>query len=201
VTAEVLAADAVDEAVRLLGDGRLVAIPTDTVYGLAARLDDTGAVAALFDAKGRPDTVPVAVLCATLDAATALARAWPAAAAALAARFWPGPLTVVVDADPALEARLGSSRGVGLRVPNDAGCARLLAATGPLAVTSANRHGEPPATSAAAAHRALGDVVAAVLDGGVRDGVVSTVVDCTGSEPVVLREGALDAAAVRAAVS
>lgn len=180
----------IDEAVELLSLGSVVAIPTDTVYGLAARLDDDAPVARLFAAKRRPASLPVAVLCASAEEAAALAAAWPKSAAALARRYWPGPLTLVVAAPRALAARLGSARGVGVRVPDDALCRALLERTGPLAVTSANPHGVAPATTAAGV-AAVAEGVAAVFDGGTRDGAVSTVVDLTGATPLLVREGAL----------
>jgi L-threonylcarbamoyladenylate synthase len=180
----------IDAVVELLAAGSVVAIPTDTVYGLASSLDDAS-IRRLFAAKGRPATLPIAVLCATTEDAAGLASVWPPSAARLADRYWPGPLTQVVHADPALVARLGSQRGVGVRVPHDVLCRTLLARTGPLAVTSANRHGRAPATTAEEV-RAI-DGVAAVLDGGTRSGTVSTVVDLTGPSPVVVREGAVPA--------
>ena len=188
-------------AAALLADGAVVAVPTDTVYGLAARLDDDAALGRLFAAKRRPATAPIAVLCATTAGARGVATQWPPSAARLARRFWPGPLTMVLAAPPALAARLGATGGVGVRVPDDAVCRALLEVTGPLAVTSANRHGGVPATTSEAVVASLGDDVAAVLDGGVRDGVVSTVVDLTGPAPLVLREGAVPASAVLAALS
>lgn len=183
----------------LLAAGEVVAVPTDTVYGLAARLDDPVAIGRLFAAKHRPASMPVAVLCATTADAAGVAKGWHEGAARLAGRYWPGPLTLVLDADPALAARLGARRGVGVRVPDDATCQALLALTGPLAVTSANEHGAPPATTAADA-LALGGI-ATVLDGGTRDGAVSTVVDLTGRTPVVVRDGAIPARDVLAALS
>jgi L-threonylcarbamoyladenylate synthase len=183
-------AASIDEVVALLGAGSVVAIPTDTVYGLAARLDDDASVERLFAAKGRPASVPIAVLCATTEGAMGVATAWPPSAATLAQRYWPGPLTQIIDADRALVTRLGSVRGVGVRVPSDALCAAVLERTGPLAVTSANRHGEQPATTAAAV-LAVVVGIAGVLDGGMRDGAVSTVVDLTGPTPVIVRDGAV----------
>lgn len=198
MTARVLSVADLDVAARLLSDGAIVGIPTDTVYGIAARCDSDAAVAALFDAKRRPDAVPIAVLCATADEAVGIAVRWPRAAAVLAAAHWPGPLTVVVDADAALAARIGAAGTVGLRVPDDEACLGLLSMTGPLAVSSANLHGEPPATSARAVVATFGDAIAAVVDAGERSGTVSTVVDVTGAHTVVVREGSISAATVRA---
>ena len=120
----------------------------------------------------------------------------------LMAAFWPGPLTLVVPTDAALAARVGATRGVGLRVPADATCRGLLGRSGPLAVTSANRHGDRPATAAEAVRDARGAAeVAAVLDAGPRDGEVSTVVDLTGDGAAIVREGAIGTADVRSTVS
>jgi len=187
----VLTARELEDAAALLAGGAVVAVPTDTVYGFAARLGDDEAVARLFAAKRRPGSSPVAVLCATGAGARAIATSWPPSAERLAERFWPGPLTVVVDADPSLVDRLGATRGAGVRVPNDATCRALLALTGPLAVTSANLHGEPPATTAGEVARSLAVGVAAVVDDGVRGGAVSTVVDLTGADVLIVREGAI----------
>lgn len=192
----VLGVDELAEAADLLSGGAIVGIPTDTVYGLAALPSDPDAVAALFAAKLRPGAVPVAVLCSNEDQAAALLRRWPPAAARLAARFWPGPLTIVVDAPPSLAARLGAPRGVGVRVPDDKACLALLELTGPLAVTSANLHGDAPATTAEQVARAFEGTVAAVLDDGARDGVVSSVVDVTSSVAAILREAAVASADV-----
>jgi len=198
VSVRVLGADQLGGVVALLAAGRVVAIPTDTVYGLASQLD-APAVDRLFAAKRRPASMPVAVLCASADDARRIAAQWPPAAERLATRYWPGPLTVVVGADRVLAALLGSAHSVGLRVPDDALCRELLERVGPLAVTSANRHGEAPATTPGAVVAAFGaEDVEAVLDGGERDGEVSTVVDLTANAPSVVRHGALDADAVLA---
>ncbi len=184
-----LAPDELEVAAALLAGGAVVGIPTDTVYGLAAHLADA-ALEALFAAKRRPDDVPVAVLCADRDDVATLGATFPPVAERLAAALWPGPLTLVLDAPAALVRRVRAVRGVGVRVPDDEVCRSLLALTGPLAVTSANLHGAPPAETAdevVATFAASG--VAAVLDGGRRGGVVSTVVSTVG-RPEVLREGA-----------
>jgi tRNA threonylcarbamoyl adenosine modification protein (Sua5/YciO/YrdC/YwlC family) len=192
MTTRVLPSEELDLAAALLGDGEVIAVPTDTVYGLAAALGEPASISRLSTLKGRPETVPVAVLCASLDQARHLASSWPEGAAGLSAALWPGPLTIVVPAAAHLAARLGSTDSVGLRVPDDAICQALLARTGPLAVTSANLHGAPPATTAREVLTAFeGAGLAGVLDGGTRDGEVSSVVDVSGAEPVIVREGAL----------
>lgn len=179
-------ADALDE-------GAVVALPTDTVYGLAARLDRPDATAAVFCAKGRPPGLALPVLVGSWRQARRVAARWPRAASMLAARFWPGALTVVVAADPALGARLGGDgRSVGIRQPDHRFVQQLCRKAGPLAVTSANRHGEPPCTTAGAVVAAFdGGDVTLVVDGGRCDGEPSTVVDCTVAPPACLREGAI----------
>lgn len=179
---------AVEAAAAVLAGGGVVVLPTDTVYGIAALPEHRDALYAL---KGRPANVPVAVLVGQVEQAWSLAVPSPLARR-LAARFWPGPLTIVCRATAEW---YGTS--VGVRCP-DHGFVRALAArVGPLATTSANRHGRPtPATAAAAAAALLGPV-GLVLDGGRCEGVPSTVVDATGDEPLVLRAGAIPAESFR----
>lgn len=166
------------DAVDALRAGEVVAVPTDTVYGLVATLDHA---ARLFEAKQRPTDVDLPVLCADRDQAQSLA----ADPLPDLAEQWPGPLTLVVRRVPSLTADLGAHHEtVGLRVPAHDVTRELARLVGPLASTSANRHGEPPCTTAEEV-RAVFDVV--VVDGGTCDGRPSTVVDCTGPEPRVLR--------------
>jgi len=183
-----------DEAAAALEAGRVVAIPTDTVYGLAARIDRPEALSAIFAAKGRPTGVALPVLVGQWRQAKQVAARWPRAASLLGARFWPGALTVVVPADPALGELLGGDgKSVGLRHPDHRFVRLLCRRAGPLAVTSANPHGAPPCTSATAVCEAFSPRdVALVVDGGTCDGVPSTVVDCTETPPKCLREGAIE---------
>lgn len=197
-----LAPTELDRAAALLVAGRLVGVPTDTVYGLAAAFADDAAIDSLFAAKHRPDSMPIAVLCGSTDEAATLATEWSEHAALLARRFWPGPLTLVVRAAAPLCRRVRAEHGVGVRVPDDPTCLGLLARTGPLAVTSANLHGGEPATTATAVSSTFDDpAVAAVIDDGPRDGVVSTVVDLTGDSPLFLRVGALSREELLGAIS
>ncbi len=185
--------EALEAAVRELERGRVVAIPTDTVYGLAARIDRPEALAAVFAAKGRPPGLALPVLVSRWREARAVASSWPRSASMLAARFWPGALTVVVPCEPELGAHLGGGgTTVGLRRPRHKFVQALCHRAGPLATTSANRHGDPPCTTAAQVCSAF-DVtaVALVVDGGTCDGLPSTVVDCTVSPPACLREGSI----------
>ena len=182
-----------DEALRLLLDGGVVALPTDTVYGVGASLVHADAVASLFLLKGRPVGVPLPVLVHALSPIQEIDVEWSELAQRLSEEFWPGPLTIVVPASRELALRVGGSGDtVGVRVPDDELLLSLLRDSGPLAVTSANAHGEPPCHSAQEVLAALsGDRLAGVLDGGERRGEVSTVVDVSDSSWRVLREGAI----------
>lgn len=163
-------------------------LPTDTVYGLAASLDHPEAVRELFRVKGRPEGVPVAVLVADEDQASALAVV-TAQAAGLIRRHWPGPLTLVLEARASVAAVVGSADGsVGVRCPDHRLVRDLASRVGPLATTSANPHGRPTPADAEGVQRLFGGGLL-VLDGGTCDGLASTVVDVRGSEPVLLRQG------------
>ncbi len=192
------------EAVGLLRAGGIVAVPTDTVYGIAADMALPDAIERLFAAKGRPPEKAVAVLLADAAQAGELGAVSPAAAA-LATRFWPGGLTLVLPVRP--EARLprvlaGGAPTIGVRVPDHPAPRALAAALGPLPTTSANRSGEPDARDAAEILERLGGSLALVLDGGpIRGGQASTVVDCTLEWPSVLREGAIPSADIAAALT
>ncbi len=191
-----------ESAVAALADGEVVAIPTDTVYGLAARIDRPGAMAAIFTGKGRPPGLALPVLVGRWRQALDVASSWPRSASVLAARFWPGALTVVVPVDPVLGGHLGGDgTSVGLRRPSHKFVQALCRRAGPLATTSANRHGAPPCTTAAEVRDAFGaEVVALVVDGGTCDARPSTVVDCRVSPPACLREGAIAWAWVEASL-
>jgi tRNA threonylcarbamoyl adenosine modification protein (Sua5/YciO/YrdC/YwlC family) len=191
-----------EEALRLLLDGGVVALPTDTVYGVAASLAHADAVASLFLLKNRPAGVPLPVLVHALSPIQEIDVEWSERAQLLSEEFWPGPLTIVVPASRELSLGVGGSGNtVGVRVPNDELLLSLLRESGPLAVTSANAHGEPPCHSAHEVLAALaGDRLAGVLDDGDRRGEVSTVVDVSDSSWRVLREGAITAERIAAAL-
>lgn len=173
----------------------MVVLPTDTVYGLVARAFDAAATARLFALKQRTEGVPLAVLCASADQALALA-AEPddPAVRAVARRWWPGPLTLVVSRHPGVVLHLGEpATTVGLRVP-DHGLVRAVAdQVGPVAATSANRHGEPVVATAAEARNVFGDAVALIVDGGRLADRSSTVIDATTSPWRLLRDGPISA--------
>ena len=183
-------AEALKEAAEALRVGLAVALPTDTVYGLAADVSVPGATDRIFEVKHRPHDVDLPVLVADADQALGLATAVPDSALALMTRFWPGAITLVIPRAPELAADLGDDDAtIGVRCPDHAVPRTLCAIVGPLATTSANLHGEPTPETAGGVAEVFGDAVAVVLDGGPCTGSPSTVVDCTGVEPKLLREG------------
>ncbi|HEY0186403.1 MAG TPA: L-threonylcarbamoyladenylate synthase [Cellulomonas sp.] len=191
---------AIDEAVHTVARGGLVVLPTDTVYGIGADAFTPPAVAALLAAKGRGRQMPPPVLMPDLRTLDGLATAVPDAVRDLAAAFWPGGLTVIVRAQPSLAWDLGETHGtVALRIPDHPVALALLARTGPLAVSSANRTGQPSALEVGEAYAQLGRSVQVYLDGGrTPGGVASTIVDATGDVLRVVRLGALSLAELQA---
>ena len=189
------------EAVAAVANGECVVLPTDTVYGIGANAFDRAAVQRLLDAKERGRDMPPPVLIAEPSMLRAVGDDVPDAAKALAQAFWPGALTLILKAQSKSGMELGETRGtVAVRVPDHDGARALLRRTGPLAVSSANVSGQPPATTAAEAVAQLGDRVSVYLDGGsARGGVASTIVDFASTpEGVVLRAGALTLEQLRA---
>ena len=190
------------EAAASLRKGDLAVIPTDTVYGLAADAFMPPAVTSLLAAKGRGRQMPPPVLVGTVRAATALVEDLSAFGKDLIDEFWPGGLTLVMRANRNLIWDLGDTKGtVAVRMPLHELALELLKETGPLAVSSANRSGAPPATTADAEAQ-LGDAVAVYLDGGPCSGdVPSTIVDLTGVVPKLLRRGVISVARLREVVT
>jgi L-threonylcarbamoyladenylate synthase len=178
-------------AARAVQRGRLVLLPTDTVYGVGADAFSAEAVARLLAAKGRGRQMPPPVLVSAKTTLEALAVDVPEWARALVDELWPGPLTLVLRQQPSLQWDLGETRGtVAVRMPDHDVALALLARTGPLAVSSANRTGLPAATDADAAEEMLGQAARILLDAGPTPGPVpSTIVDCTGEQGRVLRLG------------
>ncbi|SFO90015.1 translation factor SUA5 [Geodermatophilus dictyosporus] len=182
-----------DAAAAAIARGQLVLLPTDTVYGVGADAFSPAAVAGLLAAKNRGRAMPVPVLIGEASTLGGLTLSVPPVASRLAEAFWPGGLTLVVEHAPSLAWDLGDAEGtVAVRLPDDDVARDLLRRTGPLAVSSANRSGRPAATTAQEALAQLGERAAVVLDGGPRAGAApSTIVDCTGPVPRVLRVGAV----------
>src|SRR5450755_1109066 len=180
-------------AVAAVQKGELVVLPTDTVYGIGADAFTSWAVSRLLAAKGRGRDMPPPVLVGTVRAANALVDDMGAFGQDLIDQFWPGGLTLVCRSSPTLAWDLGDTRGtVAVRMPLHAVALDLLKRTGPMAVSSANRTGQPAATTADEALDQLGDSVAVYLDGGpCPGGVASTIIDLTGSVPRLLRAGVI----------
>ena len=194
---------AIDEAVATVGRGGLVVVPTDTVYGIGADAFNPTAVAALLAAKGRGRQSPPPVLVPDARTLAGLARDVPEAVRDLVAAFWPGGLTIICHAQPSLMWDLGDTGGsVALRMPDHPTALALLRRTGPLAVSSANVTGAPPARDAADAHAQLGSSVAIYLDAGeAPGGVASTIIDATGPSLRIVREGAITRAQIAVVVA
>ena len=205
MTARVVLDDVAGRAVAIdvLRAGGVVALPTDTVYGIAVALETPGGIARLFHVKRRPPDKAIALLLDDVAQAASIGVMTPAAMV-LAGAFWPGGLTVVVTQrtdGPLPPGLTGGSPTIGLRVPDHAAPRALARAVGPLPTTSANLSGVPEARDAAEILAQLGDAVDLVLDGGpAHGGPASTVVDCTHDVPTVLRIGAIPVARIAAAL-
>ena len=184
---------AVEVAASALGEGRCVVVPTDTVYAIAADAFNPTGTRRVFGAKRRSRRFPLPVLVRSPKQLLGLAAEVPTPADRLMAAYWPGPLTLLLRAQPGLAWDLGDDRGVlAVRMPLDDVVLDLVRAVGPLAATSANLSGQPPASTAEGARQQLGELVEVYLDDGARGGgTPSTIVDLTRARPQVLREGAL----------
>ena len=178
-------------AVSAVKGGRLIVLPTDTVYGIGADAFDPAAVTALLAAKGRGRDMPVPVLVGSWQTIDGLAFAVPAAARELIAAFWPGALSLVVQHAPSLHWDLGESAGtVMVRMPLHPVAIELLREVGPMAVSSANISGSPPAVTSDDAQGQFGDLVEVYLDAGPsQQQAASTIVDLTSATPRILRQG------------
>ena len=195
-------ATAIQAAAHSVASGQLVVLPTDTVYGLGADAFDANAVADLLAAKGRGRDMPVPVLVGSWTTIEGLTSSVAERTWKLIEAFWPGGLTLVVEHAPSLSWDLGDARGtVAIRMPLHPVAIELLEITGPMAVSSANISGHPPAVTAQDARDQLGDSVAVYLDGGPAPAqIASTIVDVTAEVPRVLRAGAVSIDALRAVV-
>jgi tRNA threonylcarbamoyl adenosine modification protein (Sua5/YciO/YrdC/YwlC family) len=195
-------ADAISAATDAVRRGDLVVLPTDTVYGLGTDAFIPAAVATLLRAKGRGRDLPVPVLVGSWAALDGLVLHVPQTARDLVEAFWPGGLTMVLPHAPTLSWDLGETRGtVAVRMPLHPVALDLLRLTGPMAVSSANRSGQPAALTATGAQEQLGEDVAIYLDGGpCADPVASTILDLTSAVPRLLRAGAVTTEQLRAIV-
>lgn len=191
---------AIDEAAAILARGGLVAFPTETVFGLGADARNPDAIARLYKTKGRPPGHPVIVHLAGVAQLPAWAREVPAYALRLADRLWPGPLTLVLrKAEAVSESLTGGQDSVGIRIPSHPVARALLETFGHgVAAPSANRFGHLSPTRAEHVRQDLGNAVDAILEGECEVGIESTIVDCTGEQPVILRPGRISAEQVEA---
>jgi tRNA threonylcarbamoyl adenosine modification protein (Sua5/YciO/YrdC/YwlC family) len=180
----------IEDAIAAVLDGEVIGLPTDTVYGIGVDPFNDRAVASLFELKGRPDNKPVGVLVATVEQAAEIG-AMSEYVMQLAREHWPGALTLVVNPKVVMADWVGDSqlRTIGIRVPDHPMARALLDLTGPLAVTSANRSGGREAMNDREARDIFGADVAVYLEGSAPGGVASTVIDATGVEIAVIREG------------
>ncbi len=187
---------AIAAAAAICREGGVVAFPTDTVYGLGGDLFNPRAVERIYAIKGRPAQLPLIAMIEEMAQWPQVAASLPEMAHVWMARWWPGPLTIIVPARPDIPARvLGGGATIGVRIPDHPTIRRLLHHFGrPLATTSANRSGQPAACTATEVYAQLGDEVELILDAGACPrGVPSTVVDCTTTPPSILRMGAISA--------
>ena len=200
-TLSAAAENSLAQAAHALKRGALVAFPTDTVYGLGAKYDDQPAVRRLYAVKERPSEKAIPVLVGAPSDAEGLAADFPPAARILAEAFWPGALTLVLKRGEKVPAVVAPGASVAVRMPAYQWLLALLQTVGPLAVSSANRSGQPPNISANTVRAVLGDRIDLIIDGGTAaEGKPSTIADCSVYPPVVLREGPVTVAQLLAAL-
>ncbi len=195
-------AESIQVALQILREGGLVAFPTDTVYGVGALVFDGKAVESIYVAKQRPIEKAIPVLMADAADMEKVGMDIPEVAHQLAARFFPGPLTCLIPKQPTLPESVSATETVGVRVPDHEVARALLRAAGPMAVTSANISGQPSPSTAQEVLAQLNGRIDLILDGGkTPGGVPSTLVDCTGNDLKILREGPISLAEIRQKLS
>lgn len=194
--------ESIQAALKILRNGGLVAFPTDTVYGVGALAFNGKAVESIYIAKDRPIEKAIPVLIWDKDDMEKVGIDIPEIAYRLASRFWPGPLTVVIPKKPTLPESVSATNTVGVRVPDHETARALLRAAGPMAVTSANISGRPSPSTAQEVLAQLGGRIDLIIDGGTTPGgVPSTLVDCTGEDIKILREGPISLEEIRLKLS
>ncbi len=192
---EIIPAAKIQQALTVLKNGGIIAIPTDTVYGLGALAFNNTAIESIYTAKGRPIEKAIPILIGDLSDLDKVADEIPNMALHFASRFWPGPLTCIVPKKQTLPLAVSATSTVAVRIPNHADALALLRAAGPMAVTSANISGQPSPSTAEEVHAQLNGRIPLILNGGkTPGGIPSTLVDCTGNRPVILREGPISLA-------
>ena len=194
--------DTIARALAILHAGGLIAFPTDTVYGVGALAYHGHAIESIYIAKDRPVEKAIPVLISDVEDVDRVAMDIPDAARTLASRFWPGPLTILFPKRADLPESVSATSTVGVRVPDHETARALLRAAGPMAVTSANISGAQSPVTAEEVHQQLGGRIPLIVDGGrTPGGVPSTLVDCTGAELRVLREGPITLTQLLAALN
>ncbi len=187
---EIVPASEIKRALEVLKNGGLVAFPTDTVYGVGALAFDNAAIESIYTAKDRPIEKAIPILIGGMNDLDKVAVDIPNMARIFASRFWPGPLTCIVPKKQTLPLAVSATSTVAVRIPDHPHARALLIAAGPMAVTSANISGQPSPVTAMEVFNQLNGRIPLILDGGTTPGgVPSTLVDCTGEQPIILREG------------
>lgn len=187
---EIVPASEISRALEILRKGGIVAFPTDTVYGLGALAFDNAAIESIYTAKDRPLEKAIPILIGDLSDLDRIGSDIPEMALRFAERFWPGPLTCVIPIKSTLPPAVSATSTVAVRIPNHPDALALLRAAGPMAVTSANISGAQNPLTAQDVYKQLQGRIPIILDGGkTPGGIPSTLVDCTGEKPVILREG------------
>lgn len=191
----IIPAAQIQQALSVLKSGGIIAFPTDTVYGLGALAFDNAAIESIYTAKDRPIEKAIPILIGDLSDLDKVAVNIPSMALRFASRFWPGSLTCVVPKKQTLPLAVSATPTVAVRIPNHPDALALLRTAGPMAVTSANISGQQSPSTAGEVYAQLNGRIPLILDGGkTPGGIPSTLVDCTGSEPVILREGPISLA-------
>lgn len=199
---EIVPASEIRSALTILRSGRLVAFPTDTVYGVGSLAFDQQAIESIYLAKERAIEKAIPVLIGDLTDLEKVSDHIPDMALHFAARFWPGPLTCVIPKNQNLPAAISATSTVAVRIPNHADARALLRAAGPMAVTSANISGQASPVTAQEVYEQLKGRIPLIMDGGATPGgVPSTLVDCTAEKPVILREGPVSMQALLSALN
>ena len=200
-TLSTTAQNSLDDTVSALKLGSLVALPTDTVYGLSAKYDDSTAIRRLYAVKERPADKAIPILVGASSEINEITSDFPPAAQILADGFWPGALTLVVKRSHRVPSIAAPGETVAVRMPAHQWLLSLLQLVGPLAVSSANRSGQPPNLTAPSVTAVFGNHIDLIIDGGqMQGGKPSTIVDCSVQPPTVLRDGPVTAKQLRAAL-
>lgn len=187
---EIIPASDIERALVVLKNGGIVAFPTDTVYGLGALAFDNSAIESIYTAKDRPVEKAIPILIGDLGDLEKIADDIPGMVVRFAAQFWPGPLTCIVPKKPILPPAISATHTVAVRIPDHPDAHSLLHTVGPMAVTSANISGQPSPSTSQEVYDQLKGRIPLILDGGkTKGGTPSTLVDCTGKNPIILREG------------